>query len=105
MKLNDPFGRVASRNEETYRMLRQRLQQADIHDAAGVRLFTRNMAVTAVTLWLFFCGVCLGLAVFFPQLGPFLVILNVLVLLWAAVVYFKTRMHLKRYLREECEQG
>mgnify|MGYP001550160592 CR=1 FL=1 len=102
MKLNDPFGRVSNRNQQNYRMLRERLQQAGVRDAAGVSVFIRNMSVTAAKVWLIFCAVCIGLAVFLPQLQTVLLAINVLVLLWLAVVYFKTRMHLNRYLREEC---
>ena len=102
MKLNDPFGRVSKQNQQNYRMLHERLQQAGVRDAAGVRAFIRKMTVAAAKLWLFFCALCLGLAIFLPQLHTILLVLNVLILLWLAVVYFKTRMHLKRYLREEC---
>ena len=63
------------------------------------------MSVTAAKLWLFFCALCLGLAIFLPQLQTILLVLNVLVLLWLGVAYFKTRMHLNRYLREECDEG
>ena len=86
-------------------MLRERLQQAGVHDAAGVKVFVRNMSVAAAKLWLFFCAVSLGLAVFLPQLQTLLLVLNVLVLLWLTVVYLKTQMNLNRYLREECDQG
>ena len=102
MKLNDPFGRVSKRNQHNYQMLRERLLQAGVRDSGGVSLFIRNMSIAAAKLWLFFCGACLVLAVFLPQLQTVLLALNILVLLWLAAVYFKTRMHLKRYLREEC---
>jgi len=34
-----------------------------------------------------------------------LIALNALALLWVGVVYFQARMHLKRYLREECDDA
>ena len=45
------------------------------------------------------------LALFFPSFRIALLVLNILALLWALAAYFKTRMHLKRYLREECEKS
>ena len=67
--------------------------------------FTRNMTGTAVKLLLILFGVSLLVAVFLPQSRVILIALNALVLLWVGVVYFQTRMHLKRYLREECDDA
>lgn len=105
MKLNDPFGRVSNRNQRNYQSLRDRLHQEGIQDTEAVAAFTRNVTGTAVKLLLLLFGISLALAVFFPQFRAVLIALNLLVLLWVCAVYFQTRMHLKRYLREECNQG
>lgn len=102
MKLNDPFGRVSNRNQRSYQSLRDRLLQEGILDTPAARSFVHNMTITAVKLLLLLFGVSLTLAVFFPQFHIVLIALNALALLWVGVTYFQTRMHLHRYLREEC---
>ncbi len=102
MKLNDPFGRVSNRNQRNYQSLWDRLHREGIRDAGAVSTFTRNMTGTTVKLLLILFGVSLLVAVFLPQ---FRVVLNALVLLWVGVVYFQAHMHLKRYLREECNDA
>ena len=105
MKLNDPFGRVSNRNQRNYQSLRDRLHQEGIRDASAVSTFTRNMTGTAVKLLLILFGVSLLAAAFLPQFRVVLIALNALALLWVGVVYFQARMHLKRYLREECDDA
>jgi len=70
-----------------------------------VSTFTRNMTGTAVKLLLILFGVSLLVAVFLPQSRVILIALNALVLLWVGVVCFQTRMPLKRYLREACDDA
>lgn len=102
MKLNDPFGRVSSRNEAGYRSLRDRLRQEGIQDKQAVGIVTANMTASLVKTLALLFGLSMVLALFFPLFRNALLGVNILALLWASAAYFKTRMHLKRYLREEC---
>lgn len=105
MKLNDPFGRVSRRNEASYRSLRDRLQQEGIRDSQALRRVTANMTATIVKSLVLLFGLSVALGLFFPPLRIALFGIYVLVLLWVAVVYLKTRVHLNRYLQEECGKG
>jgi len=103
LKLNDPFGRVSKRNQRDYASLRDRFRQEGIRDAQGVKRIAENMTATAVRVVLLVLGISIAAALFFPQALAILVALNVLILLWGLSVYLKTRLHLKRYVREECD--
>ena len=105
MKLNDPFGRVSKKNLRNYQSLRDRLRREDIRDPAAIARFTANMTGTAVRLAMIVLGVSMALAIFFPKLFATLLALDVMVLLWISVGYIQTRMHLKRYIREECNNA
>jgi hypothetical protein len=102
LKLNDPFGRVSKKNRRNYQALQDRLRQEGIRDEAAIARFTANMSATALKLAMIVCGLSLMLAVVFPHFLAALLGLDVLLLLWIGVGYFQTRMHLKRYAREEC---
>ena len=103
MKMNDPFGRVSKRDRRDYASLRDRLQQEGIRDSRAVDGLIANMNATATKLLLLLFGISLVLGVFLPSIRIGLAGTVALLLLWATVVYVKTRMHLKRYAREECD--
>jgi hypothetical protein len=105
LKLNDPFGRVSKKNRRNYESLRDRLLQEGICDPAAIARFTTNMTTTAARLAVIILGASIVLAVIFPKLLATLLALDSLILLWIAVGYFQTRLHLKRYAREECKEG
>ncbi len=105
LKLNDPFGRVSSRNEASYRSLRDRLQQEGIRDSAAVSKVTAKMTATMVKSLALLFGLSMVLALFFPTLLIALLGINILILLWVSAVYLKTRLHLKRYLYEVCRKS
>jgi len=102
LKLNDPFRRVSDRNEAGYRTLRDRLRQEGIQDREAVGNATANMTATLVKSLALLFGLSMVVALFFPSFRIALLGINILVLLWASAAYLKTRMHLKRYLRDEC---
>jgi len=102
LKLNDPFGRVSSRNEASYQSLRDRLQQEGIRDDEAVRRVTTRMTATVVKGLGVLIGVSVALIILFPPLRITLLGIDILIVLWVSVVYLKTRMHLNRYLLEEC---
>lgn len=102
MKLGDPFGRVARRDRDRYAALRERLQQAEVRDAAGVRAFARNITITLARLVAVIVAVALGAMLLFPSTMNATILLSALVLLWLAVGYVQTRLYLERYRREEC---
>lgn len=81
------------------------MQQEEIRDPAAIARFTANMTGTAVRLAMIVFGASAVLVLFFPGLLATLLAVDVLVLLWIAVGYIQTRMHLKRYIREECNNG
>ena len=105
MKLNDPFGRLSNRNQRNCQSPAGQRASGGYPDASAVSTSTRNMTGTAVKLLLILFGVSILVAVFLPQFRVVLIALNAPVLLWVGVIYFQTRIHLKRYLREECDDA
>ena len=102
MQLNDPFGRVSRNNRRAYTMLRQRLIQEGVRDAAAVARIRRNIRRTAIRITAIGLGVLLCLIWAFPQSRGPLAGLGVLALAWFAANYLLTGTYLQRYLREEC---
>ena len=100
MKLNDPFGRVSRREQERYRMLEQRLRDEGILDTGALNRFAHRLAVTILKLTGAVLVASAALALVFPGSSSLIVMLDILLLLWLAAGYFKTRIYLKRYRRE-----
>lgn len=104
MRLNDPFGRVSRRDRARYDALRDRLRQAGVRDAQALQGFAANISATMRRLLWVLLAVSFVLILLFPgALGP-IILIATLVLLWLVVSYVQTRLYLKRYRREECDQ-
>ncbi len=103
MKLNDPFGRVNRRQHSAYLVLRDRLLSQGVLDTAAAAGIATHMSRTA--LWLVLATVLVGsvIALVIPGLSGVSVVLGILMLAWIGVHFFQARMHLKRYVLQECQ--
>jgi hypothetical protein len=105
VKLNDPFGRVARRQQQTYAALRARLKQQGVNDIASVRAFVARVRAIAFGSVIGVVAVTLALGTVLPALGGLIGVLGVLALIWLGTSYLQTRMYLRRYLNEECRDA
>jgi len=105
VKLNDPFGRVARRDQGQYATFKQQLRQAHVTTADGVRTFAHNASTTMLRLVVVTAGGTTLMGLLFPAARGLAAAVAALVLIWLAASYVKTRLYLARYLREECDNG
>lgn len=101
MKLNDPFGRIASREEKEYQSLRNTLEKSNVKtilDAEYVmeRLQSRKTKVVYAVL-----GILLLLGFIFPKAFALIVFLAALAVLWVLKTTKNARRYIKRYIEEE----
>lgn len=103
MKLNDPFGRVNRRQHSAYLALRDRLRAQGVRDTDAVAGIATHMSRTA--LWLVLATVLLGAmtTLVIPALAGVTLVLGILALIWIGMNFFQARMHLKRYVLQECQ--
>jgi hypothetical protein len=104
VKLNDPFGRVSRREQERYRVLEQRLRDEGILEVGALHRFTHRLTATILKLAGAVLVASAALALVFPKSCSLILMLDVLLLLWLSANYFKTRVYLKRYRRENFEE-
>jgi uncharacterized membrane protein YcaP (DUF421 family) len=105
VKLNDPFGRVSRRQQQTYAALCARLKQQGVNDIASVQTFVARVRTLAIGSVIGVIAVTLILSAVLPTLGGLIGVLGALALIWLATSYLQTRMYLRRYLNEECRDA
>ena len=101
MKLNDPFGRLARRDESGYAAVRLRLKAAGIDDAAGVERILKQTRRNVLAFGAAVVLSTLGLALLLPRVAPIVYALALLLLAVATHALIQGRRHLRRYITEE----
>ena len=105
MKIDDPFGRKARKQESNYVSLREALKQAGVETAADVRHCARNITRNAVVMVVLSLLSVLLAALMYPAALGVVAVLAAVVMLWVAVTTLNGRRHLQRYLREEIDRA
>jgi len=105
MKLNDPFGRIAHRENKEYQSLSKTLKKSGVNnrreaEAVMARLQTRKTQTVYVVL------IALLLLVFFyPEAFIFLLIFSGLIVLWVFKTTSNAHKYIQRYIEEELSEG
>jgi len=105
VKLNDPFGRVSRRQQQTYAALCARLKQQGVNDITSVHTFVARVRTLALGSVIGVIAVTLILTALLPTLGGLIGVLGALALIWLLTSYLQTRMYLRRYINEECRDA
>ncbi len=100
MKLDDPFGRSAGKNERDYQNLKAALVDAGIDSPAKVAAMRSNVVRNAVIVAAVVLAVVGLVAVLLPDALGFVGICAVVIGIWIAASTVRGRAHLARYLRE-----
>ena len=100
MKLDDPFGRSADKQERDYQNLRAALVEAGVDSAAKVDAMRRNVHRNAAVVAAVAAAVVLAVAVLLPRFTGFVAICAAVVGIWVAATTLRGRAHLARYQRE-----
>lgn len=100
MDLNDPFGRVSRRNQQSYQLFKRHLQQHGITDSHRLGEFSKRATYMLLKLLGLLFGTLGLLILVFPTALPALMLLCGTAALWGLARYLQTRLYLNRYRRE-----
>jgi hypothetical protein len=104
MKLNDPFGRVASRHRQGYESMRATLRHAGIETPEAAQVVMRQAArrgVLVLSAGLLLLLLLAGLA---PKSAPLALGLALFLGVWVATSVSNGRRYIKRYIEEELKR-
>ncbi len=102
MNLNDPFQRVSRKRQRTYAALRDSLLKQGVHDYDAALVVSNAMSRNAAVLSAILLVATVISVVLFPHAAGIVLILALLAAIWIGTTFFQARMHLKRYMLEEC---
>jgi len=100
MKLDDPFGRSAAKNERDYQELKSALAEAGIDSRAQVALMRRNVLRNALVVAAAVSLVLALVGLFLPRAFAFSAICAGVVAVWLAASTVRGRAQLARYQSE-----
>ncbi|WP_207060935.1 hypothetical protein [Motiliproteus sp. SC1-56] len=105
MNLNDPFGRMAARQERDYASLSKSLKQAEITAPEQARDIQANLARRCRLALAVVLPIALAAAILLPEVRILVIALGALFTLWIVNATRKGQQFLERYIQEELGNG
>ena len=102
MNLNDPFQRVGRKRQRTYEALRDNLLQQGVRDYDAALMVSNAMSRNATVMSGVVLFATVVLVLIFPNAAGVVFVFALLAAIWIGATFFQARMHLKRYMLEEC---
>ena len=101
MKLNDPFGRVERRQQNSYESLRASLVDAGVTTRNGAEAVLSSLVKRAVIIFLVVVLITAAVVLFVPQIKAIVFVLAFITLLWVLVTTLNGYSLVKRYIKDE----
>jgi len=101
MRIDDPFGRIADRDQRGYETLRQKMQEAGVDSIMAAE---RVMDRTHRNVLTFSAVALLGMGLIYlllPKMAPIAIALAVFLLVNAVSALIRGRRYIKRFMDEE----
>ncbi len=101
MNLNDPFGRLARKDEKEYEALCAVLKRDGVDNADAVQnveTAVRNRVLISISVVL---AVTLLLAVLLPEWKVIVFAVSIFLIFWMVKVLVSSKRHLRRYIENE----
>ena len=105
MKLNDPFGRVEQRKQNSYQSLRRSLIESGVSGRESAETLLKGVLRRALYGALIVLLLAIVLAAALPQSAAVTLVLAVVILLWLLVTTFNACGYIRRYIDEELSVG
>lgn len=103
MRIDDPFGRLADRDQRGYETLRQKMQDAGVDNVVTAE---RLMDRTRRNVLTFSAVALLGMVLIYlllPEMAPIAIALAVFLLVNAVSALVRGRRYIKRFIHEELD--
>lgn len=105
MKLNDPFGRVEQRKQNSYQSLRRSLIESGVSGRASAEVLLKGMLRRALYGALIVLLLTAVLVLLLPQSAAVTLAIAVVILLWLLGTTFNAYGFIRRYIDEELSAG
>ncbi|MCW8905783.1 MAG: hypothetical protein OQL28_00910 [Sedimenticola sp.] len=101
MKLNDPFGRVERRKENSYQSLRQSLLESGVDRREAAEALLKGMLKRALIGALVLLSLVAILVLLLPQSRAAILLVGLVILLWLLASTLNAYGLIRRYIAEE----
>ena len=104
MNINDPFGRVQSRQQKEYESLRDSLKELGVNTPEAARAILERIQRRGKTGLAIIVSATLLLALLFAKLFGFFLACGALAAFWVIKTTLRSREYVQRYMQEEIEE-
>jgi len=101
LKLNDPFGRVERRKENSYQSLRQSLVESGVVRKEAAEALLKGMLKRALVGTLVLLLLVASLVLLLPQSRAVILLVGLVILLWLLASTLNAYGFIRRYIAEE----
>ena len=101
MNLNDPFGRVARREQQEYESLRDSLKESGVNSRSDADVILERIRARGTKIVTVIAIITLLVALLYPGALTVSLIFAGLALLWVFKMTKNARQHIQRYIDEE----
>lgn len=105
MNLNDPFGRVARREQQEYESLRDSLKESGVNSRSDADVILERIQARGTKIVTVIAIITLLVALLFPDAHTITLIFSGLALLWVFKMTKNARQHIQRYIEEEISRS
>lgn len=105
MKLNDPFGRVERRKENSYQSLRQSLVESGVDRKESAEALLKGMLKRALVGGVLLVLLVALLVALLPQSRAIILLLGLVILFWLLASTLNAYGFIRRYISEELSAG
>jgi hypothetical protein len=105
MNLNDPFGRVARREQQEYESLRVSLKESGVISRGDVDVVLERIQARGIKIVTAIVIITVLVAVLYPSALTISLIFSGLALLWVFKMTKNARQHIQRYIDEEIAES
>lgn len=101
MKLNDPFGRVQNKQQQSYDSLRRSLIEAGVDSRAAAQSVFNSLLRRALVVALLVALLTASVWLWLPQMGAAALVLAFVVLFWLLSTTLNGCSLVRRFMRDE----
>ena len=105
MNLNDPFGRVARREQQEYESLRDSLKESGVNSRSDADVILERIQARGIKIVTVIAIITLLVMLLYPGALTVTLIFTGLALLWVFKMTKNARQHIQRYIEEEISES
>jgi len=105
MNLNDPFGRIAHREEKEYKSLSKTLKESNVNTRQEAEVVLQRVQARGKKIAIGVFVALIAVALIFPKAFILVLVFAAILLFWVFKTTLNARKYIQRYIEEEFSES